>query len=158
MAALFEPFLKKLAFLFDLRGTTGNPVWGAGLNDLLPTLKMTSADLKNDDAAYWQSQPVEDVVFRLEYQQRQKGAHEAHEYPYYDRERNAYFVFAALLVSCLLALRNHPEVVDAVTHQAHMDLVRDLFVKIQELVEGPYGSRLENAPAAKPTRPCSRFR
>ncbi len=52
----------------------------------------------------------------------------------------------------LLALRNHPKIVDAVTHQVHVDLLRDLLVKIQELVEGPYGSRLENTRAAKPTR------
>jgi hypothetical protein len=152
VAALFEPFLKKLAFLFDVRGATGNPIWGGGLNDLLPALQLTSADLKKDDIAYWQARSVEDGVFRLAYQLRQKGAHEAHDYPYYDRERNAYFVFAALLVSCLITLRTHPKVLHAVTHQAHVDLVRDLLVKIEELVEGPYGARVENAPAAKPTR------
>jgi hypothetical protein len=152
VAALFEPFLKKLAFLFDLHGPTGKPIWGAGLNDLLPSLQLTTADLKNDDAAYWQTQPVEDAVYRVAYQLRQRGAHEAHDYPYYDRERNAYFVFAALLVSCLLTLKNHPAVVDAVTHQAHVDFVRDLLVKIEELVEGPYGARVDNTPAANLTR------
>ena len=39
-----------------------------------------------------------DAVFRLAYQLRQKGAHEAHDYPYYERERHAYFVFAARTV------------------------------------------------------------
>ncbi len=34
-----------------------------------------------------------------------------------------------------------------------MDFVRDLLVKIQELVEGPYGSRFEDTAAWKPTRP-----
>ena len=152
VAALFEPFLKKLAFLFDLRGSNGNPIWGSGLNDLLPAMQLTVANLKNDDTAYWQTQPVEDGVFRLAYQLRQKGAHEAHDYPYYERERNVYFIFAALLVSCLITLRAHPKVVDAVTHQAHVDLVRDLLVKIEQLVEGPYGARVENTPAANLTR------
>ena len=131
VAALFEPFLKKLAFLFDFRGAHGKPIWGAGLNDLLPAMQLTAADLKNDDAAYWQAQPVEDAVYRLAYQLRQKGAHEAHDYPYYERERNAYFVLAALLVSCLITLRTKPTVVDAITHQAHVDLVRDLLSRAQ---------------------------
>jgi hypothetical protein len=152
VAALFEPFLKKLAFLFDLRGATGNPIWGAGLNELLPAMQLTAADMKRDDAAYWGAHPVEDGVFRLAYQLRQKGAHEAHDYPYYDRERNAYFVFAALLLSCLITLRTHPKVVDAVTHQAHVDLARDLLVKIEELAEGPYGPRVDNSLGAKLTR------
>jgi hypothetical protein len=119
---------------------------------LLPALQLTSADLKKEDAAYWQARTVEDGIFRLAYQLRQKGAHEAHDYPYYERERNAYFIFAALLVSCLITLRIHPKVVDTVTHPAHVDLVRDLLVKIEELVEGPYGARVDNTPAAKLTR------
>jgi hypothetical protein len=152
VAALFEPFLRKLSCLFDLRDAQGQPIARSGLEHLISGLQLTSSNLKNDKPAYWQSQKVEDAVFRLAYQLRHKAAHEAHDYPYYDRERNAYFVFAALLVSCLLTMRNHPKIVDAVTHQAHVDFVRDLLVKIQELIEGPYGSRLENTQAAKPTR------
>jgi hypothetical protein len=152
VAALFEPFLKKLAFLFDLRGTNGKLIWGAGLNDLLPAMQLTAADQKKDDTAYWHAQAVEDAVFRLAYQLRQKGAHEAHDYPYYERERNAYFVFAALLVSCLITLKTKPKVLDSITHQAHVDIVRDLLVKIEELVEAPYGPRIDDKSAAKPTR------
>ena len=152
VAALFEPFLKKMSFLFDLRGANGRPIWGAGLNDLLPTMQLTAANLKNEDAAYWQVQPVEDAVFRLAYQLRQKGAHEAHDFPYYERERNAYFVFSAILVSCLIMLKTKPNILDTITHQAHVDFVRDLLVKIEELVEGPYGPRIDDKPTAKPTR------
>jgi hypothetical protein len=72
--------------------------------------------------------------------------------PYYERERNAYFVLAALLVACLITLNTMPRILEAITHQAHVDFVRDLLVKIDELVEGPYGPRIDPRSNAKPTR------
>lgn len=106
VAALFEPF-SKLALLFDVRDAANRPIWLCGLQGLIAGLHLTTADLRNADDAYWKSQGVEAAVLRLAYQLRHKGAHEAHEYLYYERERHAYFVFAALVVAArtLIAAR-----------------------------------------------------
>jgi hypothetical protein len=152
VASLFEPFLKKAAFLFDVRGATGNPLWGMGLTDLLPKMLLVSADLKKDDALYWGTQKTEDAVFRVAFQLRHAGAHEAHDAPFYERERHAYFVFAALLIACLILIKTNSKVLDVVQHQGHVDFVRDLLVKIEELVEGPYGPRIDVEKSTNLTR------
>jgi hypothetical protein len=152
VATLFEPFLKKLSYLFDIRDAGGQPIWGFGLDRLMSDLHLTSSNLKNDKASYWQTQNVEDAVFRLAYQLRHKGAHEAHDYPYYECERNAYLVFAALLLSCKTIMNSTPRIVQAITHQDYVNLLRDLFVRIDELVEGPYGPRIDAKPSAVLTR------
>jgi len=152
VAALFEPFLKKLAFLFDVRDASGNAIWPPGLDGLISGLRLTSTNLKESEVAYWQSQSVEDAVLRLAYQLRHKGAHEAHDYAYYERERNAYFVFAALLVSCKRLMNAQPDIARAIAHQGDVDMVRDLFVKIEELMEGPDGPREVGKPTVVPTR------
>lgn len=141
VAALFEPFLKKLAFLFDVRDSANNPIWPNGLDGLIGGLGLTSADLRRVEDAHWKSQSVETAVFRVAYQLRHKGAHEAHEYPYYERERNAYFVFSALVLSARIIIATRPEVAKAVLHQSDVDSIRDLFVKVEELVETPDGPR-----------------
>jgi hypothetical protein len=143
VASLFEPFLKKLAFLFDVRGPNGKPIWGAGLSDLLPKMLLLSADLKNQERSYWSTQKAEDAVLRVAFQLRHASSHEAHEHPFFERERNAYFVFAAMLIGCLTIIKINSEVLDVVNHQRHVDFVRDLLVKIEELVEGPYGPRID---------------
>lgn len=142
VAALFDPFLKKLALLFDVRDAANNPIWPNGLDGLTAGLHLTAADLRNADDVYWRTQGVEDAVLRLAYQLRHKGAHEAHEYPYYERERNAYFVFAALLVAAKILIAARPEVAKAIAHQSDVDSIRDLFVRVDELVEGPDGPRV----------------
>lgn len=152
VASLFEPFLKKLAFLFDVRGATGNPIWGSGLNDLLPKMLLVTADLKNQDASYWSTQKTEAAVLRVAFQLRHTAAHEAHDHPFYERERNAYFVFAAILIASLTLIKTSSKVLDVVNHQGHVDFVRDLLVKIEELVEGPYGPRLDVDKSANLTR------
>ncbi|MCI0664541.1 MAG: hypothetical protein L0220_26065, partial [Acidobacteria bacterium] len=142
IASLFEPFLKKIAFLFKVCDKSGSPIWQKGLGDLLSGLNLTSCNLKEHDTSYWQSQTVEDAVFRLAFQLRHKGAHEAHDYTYYERERNAYFVFAALLFSCKILMDTQPDIAKVVEHQGSVDTARDLFVKIDELIYGPDGPRI----------------
>ena len=152
VAALFEPFLKKLALLFDVRDAANDPIWPHGLEGLIASLHLTTADLRNADDAYWRSQGAEAAVLRLAYQLRHKGAHEAHEYPYYERERNAYFVFAALVVAARTLIAARPEVAQAIGHQSDVDSIRDLFVRVDELVEGPYGPRIGAETRAVPSR------
>lgn len=152
VAALFEPFLKKAAFLFNVRDAASNPIWPKGLDGLISGLNLTSADLKDSDEAYWRGQTVEGSVFRLAYQLRHKGAHEAHDYAYYERERNAYFVFAAMLISCKLLMDARPDADQAVAHQGDVEAIRDLFVKIGELIEGSNGPRDLNESSAIPSR------
>jgi hypothetical protein len=142
VAALFEPFLKKFAFLFDVRDAANNPIWPHGLDRLTSGLQLTTADLRNADDAYWRGRSVEDAVFRVAYMQRHKGAHEAHDYPYYERERNAYFVFAALLIAAKILIAARLDVAHAIKYQSDVDSIRDLFVRIDELVEGPDGPRI----------------
>ena len=131
VASLFEPFLKKLAFLFDVRGATGNSIWGSGLNDLLPKMLLATADLKNQDASYWGTQKTEDAVLRVAFQLRHTAAHEAHDHPFFERERNAYYVFAAMLIASLTLIKTNSKVLDVVNHQGHVDYVRDLLVKVE---------------------------
>lgn len=152
IAALFEPFLKKLSLLFDVCDASGNPIWHSGLGELLAGLKLSSSNLKETDATYWQGRSVEEGVFRLAYQLRHKGAHEAHDYAYYERERNAYFVLAALLISCKIVMGTEPKVAEAIEHQGDVDALRDLFVKIDELNEGPDGPRGGYEPSPIPSR------
>jgi hypothetical protein len=152
VAALFEPFLKKLALLFDVRDATNNPIWTRGLEGLIAGLSLTAADLRNADDAYWRSQGVEAAVLRLAYQLRHKGAHEAHEYPYYERERNAYFVFGALAVATRILIAVRPEVAKVIEHQSDVDSIRDLFVRVDELVEGRDGPRIGAETPAVPSR------
>ena len=68
VAALFEPFLKKLALLFDMRNAENKPIWGSGLDGLIEGMNLTAADLRNTDNAYWTSQSVEGAVFTPDYQ------------------------------------------------------------------------------------------
>lgn len=152
VAALFEPFLKKLALLFDVRDAANNLIWQRGLDGLTAGLHLTTADLRNTDGSYWKSQGVGDAVLRLAYQQRHKGAHEAHKYAYYERERNAYFVFAALLIAAKILIATRPEAAKAIDHQSDVDSIRDLFVKVDELVVGPDGSRVEAEMPVVPSR------
>jgi hypothetical protein len=152
VAALFEPFLKKVALVFDVRDAANNPVWPKGLEGLTAGLHLTTADLRDADEAYWRSRGVEDAVLRMAYQLRHKGAHEAHAYPYYERERNAYFVFAALLVAAKILIAARPEVAKAIAHQSDVDSIRDLFVRVDELVEGPNGPRVGTETPTIPTR------
>jgi hypothetical protein len=152
VAALFEPFLKKFALLFDVRDEANNPIWHCGLDGLTAGLRLTAADLRNADHGYWTGQSVQDAVLRLAYQQRHKGAHEAHEYPYYERERNAHFVFAAILIAAKILIGARAEVAKSVEHQSDVDSIRDLFVRIEELAEGPDGPRVGIEAAAGPTR------
>jgi hypothetical protein len=134
VAALFEPFLKKLAFVFDLRDAGNNPIWPSGLDTLTAGLRLTAADLDKKNDGYWRSQGVEEAVLRVAYKLRHKGAHEAHDYPYYERERNAYSVFAALLVAAKILIAARPDVAKAIEHQSDVDSIRDVFVKVDELV------------------------
>jgi hypothetical protein len=150
VAALFESFLKKASFLFDVRDEGGNPVWHHGLDGLMSRLNLSSADLKNSDEVFWKSQNVESGIFRLAYQLRHKGAHEAHDYAYYERERNAYFVFAALLLACNLLIHHRPDIAQPVAYQSNVETMRDLFVKIDELIEGPDGPRYVGEPSGLP--------
>lgn len=139
----------------SVRGATGNPIWGSGLNDLLPKMLLVTADLKNQDASHWSTQKTEDAVLRVAFQLRHTAAHEAHEahdHPFYERERNAYFVFAAMLIASVTLIKTNSKVLDVVNHQGHVDHVRDLLVKIEELVEGPYGPRLDVDKSANLTR------
>ena len=152
ISTLVEPFLKKLSFLFNLNDADGNPLWHCGLNPLFSGLKLSAADLRKSDAAYWQARTVEDAVFRFAYQLRHKAAHEAHEYAYYERERHAYYVFAAILLSCHVLVQSMPELKDAVDIQENVDEVRDLFVRIDELTFGPDGSRLDSTRSVALTR------
>ena len=152
VTALFEPFLKKLSFLFDVNDVNGKPIWMAGLDGLIGGLHLTSGDLKKTDPTYWQSQTVEDAIFRIAYQLRHKGAHEAHEYAYFERERNAYFIFAALLLSCKTAMTAKPEILKAIAQQIDVESIRDLFVKIDELIDSPEGPRRVEDPQGAPSR------
>ena len=152
VAALFEPFLKKLAFIFGMTNPEGTPIWKAGLDGLVFGLNLTSNNLSRSDQSYWASQPVPDAVLRLAYQLRHKGAHEAHDYPYYERERNAYFVFAALLVSCDIVISTQPSVAKAIEYQDKVERMRDLFVKVDELMYGPDGPRATSKPSEVPDR------
>lgn len=145
VSALFEPFLKKLAFVVDAKDANGTPIWPHGLEGLVRELRLTNSDLKNADAKYWEGQAVEDAVLRMAYQLRHKAAHEAHGYAYYEHERYAYFVIAALLVSAKIVLESDPNVAKVVEHQADVDAVRDLFVKIEDLAIGPDGPRLSGS-------------
>ncbi len=141
IAALFEPFLKKLAFLFNVCDETNKPIWSKGLDGLVSGLNLTSANTKCLDETYWRSRGVEDAVFRVAYQLRHKGAHEAHDYPYYERERNAFFVFAAILLSCRILMDSKADVAQALAHQGYVETMRELFVKVDELNAGPDGPR-----------------
>ncbi|MGD0443483.1 MAG: hypothetical protein ABSA39_06060 [Edaphobacter sp.] len=152
VATLFEPFLKKFAFLFKVKDSQGELLWKASLDGLIAGLALTSSNLKKTEAPYWITQPLEGAVLRRAYQGRHKAAHEAHDYPYYERERNAYFLFAALLVSCDILIKARTDVAETVAHQGEVELVRDLFVKIEELVDGSYGPRLESGRSPVPSR------
>ena len=142
VAALFEPFLKKLSFLFDWKHANGKPLWNYSLEPLVVGLNLSEADLKKSDKAYWQGRSVQDGTLRLAFQLRHKSAHEAHRHLYYEAERYAYFVFAALVISCHRVLQANPKIREAVTHQAAVDSIRDLFVRIEDLKAGPDGPRL----------------
>jgi len=142
VAALFEPFLKKLAFLFDVRDPAKNPIWINGLDGLIGGLGLTTANLRRTEDAHWKNQDVETAVLRLVYQLRHKGVHEAHEYPYYERERNAYFVFSAFVLAARITIATRPEAAKVIHHQSDVDSIRDLFVKIEELVDTPDGPRV----------------
>jgi len=152
VTALFEPFLKKLSFIFKICDAKGNPVWTLGLEGLIPGLGLSPSDLKKSDHAYWQARSCEDGVLRVAYQLRHKGAHEAHEYAYYELERHAYFVFAALVVSGKILTEANPEVAKIVDHQGDVDAVRDLFVRIEELAVGPDGPRESSRAGVPPSR------
>jgi hypothetical protein len=127
--------------LFRISNRAGHPLWPSGLSDLIPGLGVSASDLKNAADVYWASQPVEDAVLRVAFQQRQKGAHEAHDHPYYEHERHAFFIFAAMIVVAKVLLDTNAEAQKAVMCQQHMDSIRDLFVRIDELQIGPYGPR-----------------
>ena len=154
VAALFEPFLKKLAFLFlfDVRDSANNPIWRNGLDGLIRGLGLTTADLRQTQEDRWKNQNVEAAVLRVAYQLRHKGAHEAHEYPFYERERNAYFIFSALLIVARIMIATRPEAAAAIARQNDVDSLRDLFVKVEELLEGPYGPRTHTEAPAVPSR------
>jgi hypothetical protein len=152
IAALFEPFLKKFCFTFDVRDEKNNPVWTHGLDGLMTSLHLTDAELKNTDVPYWKSRSVEDACFRVAYQLRHKGAHEAHDYPYFERERNAYYVFAALVLAAKALIASRDDVVRVIEQQTDADSLRDLFVKIEELVQTPYGLRIGQETPDVPTR------
>ena len=152
VAALFEPFLKKLAFVFKIDDREGNPVWKSGLDGLIAGLGLSSSDLRKSERAYWQARTVEDGVLRLAYQLRHKGAHEAHEYAYYELERHAYFVFGAVLVSCKVLAECNREIAKVTEHQGDVDAVRELFVRIDELTIGPDGPRERSRTVGPPSR------
>lgn len=152
ISTLLEPFLKKVSFLFNVSDSEGNPVWHSSLDGLIRALGLCSAELKNTDIAYWRDQETADAIFRVAYQLRHKGAHEAHEYPYFERERHAYYVFAAILVSCDLLLTSTSAIRDVIDFQADVDKIRELFVRIDELNFGPDGPRLGGASGVPPSR------
>ena len=152
VSSLWEPFLKKLSFLFAMHNAKGDPVWPFGLDGLVAGLRLSSKDLRETDKAYWQTQSVEDAVLRLAYQLRHKGAHEAHDNPYYEHERNAYFVFAAVVVSCKILIEAFVEIGKLVDEREDVDEVRDLFVRIEELSIGPDGPRLSSSTGVSPSR------
>jgi hypothetical protein len=72
VVSLFEPCLKKLAFLFDIKNGSGGSIWGSGLSDLLPGLKISAVNLKEAGESYWKTQSVEDGVLRVAFQLRHK--------------------------------------------------------------------------------------
>lgn len=135
VSALFEPFLKKLSFVFSIQDEKGKPIWYSALHQLVAGLHLTTSDLKRTDKAYWQVRSTQDAVLRLAYQLRHKGAHEAHEHPYFEHERHVYFVFAAIVFACGNTLERDSEIGKAVERQETADALRDLFVKIQDLAE-----------------------
>ncbi|MDA2930474.1 hypothetical protein MYX84_11095 [Acidobacteria bacterium AH-259-O06] len=110
ITALFEPFLKKLCFVFDRKDPNGKPLWPFSLDGLIAGLNLSQADLKKTDKTYWQGRSVQDGTLRLAYQLRHMSAHEAHEYPYYENERHAYFIFAAIVLSCATVLQASPDI------------------------------------------------
>jgi hypothetical protein len=152
VAALWEPFVKKSAFVFKIADGAGKPVWKSGLDGLISGLGLSVSDLRRSEHSYWENRSVEDGILRLAYQLRHKGAHEAHEYVYYELERQAYFVFAALLVSCKFLAESNPEIAEVAQHQGDVDAVRDLFVRIDDLTIGLVGPRERPRSGGPPNR------
>jgi len=113
---------------------------------------LSSGNLREAENGYWQARPVEDAVLRVAYQLRHKGAHEAHEYAYYELERHAYFVFAAILVCCKILVEARSDIAKAVDDQGEVDAVRDLFIRIDELSIGPNGPRRDSRSGVPPSR------
>lgn len=152
VAGLVEPFLKKLCFVFQLNDASGKPLWPFSLDGLIAGLNLSDADLKTSDRSYWEGCSVQDGVLRLVYQLRHKSAHEAHDYPYYESERHAYFVFASLVLACMAALQANKDVSKVVEYQETADALRELFVRIDELMLGPDGPRLSSKAGNPPDR------
>jgi hypothetical protein len=57
-----------------------------------------------------------------------------------------------MLLACHTLIKINPNALDVVNHQGHVDYVRDLLVKIEELIEGPYGPRIDMDKSANLTR------
>lgn len=57
-----------------------------------------------------------------------------------------------MLIASHILIKTDSKVLAVVNHQGHVDFVRDLLVKIEELVEGPYGPRIDMRKSANLTR------
>jgi len=152
ISALLEPFLKKLSFLFAVKDANSKLLWPSALDPLIAGLHLTTSDLRKSDKTYWLARPTHDAVLRLAYQLRHKGAHEAHDHPYYEHERHAYFVFAAMVLACATLLQAHADIAKTVDHQETADALRDLFVRIEGLILGRDGPRISGPRNVPPTR------
>src|SRR6266566_3307057 len=62
------------------------------------------------------------------------------------------FVFGALVVAARILIAARPEVAKAIKHQSEVDSIRDLFVRVDELVERPDGPRIGAETPTVPSR------
>ncbi len=107
LAALLEPYLKKLVYLCYPAKTFGQPpkpLWHWGMDQIIREIGLASANLKNTDESYWRQQPLEDANWRIALVSRHKGSHEAHPYDLVALERIAKAVFSCYLLGARKAL------------------------------------------------------
>lgn len=76
------------------------------MDQIIPSLGLATADLKNSDDAYWRQQALEDANWRIAYVTRHKGAHEAHRYDIVEIERIAKAVITCYLLAARHVLRD----------------------------------------------------
>ena len=116
LAALIDPFLKKVAFflmpnkVFETDSGNLIPLWKTPRYvAILESLNIIKArDIEKKSLAYWQEMPADLAILRVGFTARQKGVHESHIHSLEDLEKIVYNVIGTYLIVCLRLLKNQP--------------------------------------------------
>ena len=131
LAGFLEPFLKKLTYLSYpdrtcRKGQKSRPLWHFGMEDILYTLKIAEPDLDKTDPTYWETQPVQQAMWRVALISRHKGAHEAHRYDLVEIERIATAVIGCYLLSARFALKDETSQTAALLRSSEVRRLEEL--------------------------------